>query len=147
MDKHNFGMSDLISVLVFVFGLAILVLGAVCLFMQLRDLTMVVVFIALGFAFLSWRITRRDARPWETTKLFRVLISTLLWISLFCVLAHLVFCLLAWIHGDGWTDDVMQKLGIYSFPYLMELSFLGCCMVFNALLELYRSARKTRRDR
>ena len=147
MDKQTFGLSDLISVLVFAFGLIILVLDAVCLFMQLRDLTMVVVFMALGFALLSWRMTRRNARPWETTKLFHVLIATLLWISLFCVLAHLVFCLLAWIHGDGWTKDVMLKLGIYSFPYLMELSLFGCITVFNASLDLYRSARKTRRDR
>ncbi len=146
MKKHDTVNSRLIAILIFALGMFILVLGAICLFAQIRDLGLIVIIMAGGFWFLSWRMTRREKRPWETTNLFYVLITVLLWISLLCVLAHLVFCILAWIHGDGWIDELMMKLGIYGVPYLMESSGFGCIFVFSASLDFYGSARKARRN-
>ena len=146
MKKHDTVNSRLIAILIFALGMFILMLGTICLFAQLRDLGLIVVIMAGGFRFLSWRMTRREKRPWETTNLFYVLITVLLWISLLCVLAHLVFCILAWIHGDGWIDELMMKLGIYGFPYLMESSGFGCVIVFFSSLDFYGSARKARRN-
>ena len=146
MKKHDTVNSRLIAILIFALGMFILVLGVICLFAQLRGLSLIVFVMSAAFWFFSWRMTGREKRLWEASNLFYVLITVLLWISLLCTLAFLSFCILSWINGDAWTDELMMKLGIYGFPYLIQASGFGCILVFFASLDFYGSARKARRN-
>ena len=57
MKKHDTVNSRLIAILIFALGMFILVLGAICLFAQIRDLGLIVIIMAEGFWFLSWRVS------------------------------------------------------------------------------------------